>query len=71
MRRPELVAQGLQTLELCVDNLTPEFFDPTLSPVLRDLMGPSMTFSGPCNILIFRHTRRSAFSANLVVGIAA
>ena len=36
---PELVAQGLRTLELCVDNLTPEFLDPTLSPVLRELMG--------------------------------
>lgn len=35
----ELVAEGLRTLELCVDNLTPEFLDPTLSPVLRDLMG--------------------------------
>jgi transformation/transcription domain-associated protein len=36
---PELVAQGLRTLELCIDNLTPEFLDPTLGPVLRDLMG--------------------------------
>jgi len=34
----ELVAQGLRTLELCIDNLTQEFLDPTLSPVLRDLM---------------------------------
>jgi transformation/transcription domain-associated protein len=36
---PELVAQGRRTLELCVDNLMPEFLDPTLSPVLRDSMG--------------------------------
>ena len=36
---PELVNQGLRTLELCIDNLTPEFLDPTLSPVLRELMG--------------------------------
>ncbi|KAG8711225.1 hypothetical protein FRC08_016173 [Ceratobasidium sp. 394] len=35
---PELVAQGLRTLELCIDNLTQEFLDPTLSPVLRELM---------------------------------
>ena len=35
---PELIAQGLRTLELCVDNLTQEFLDPTLSPVLRELM---------------------------------
>jgi transformation/transcription domain-associated protein len=35
----ELVAQGLRTLEPCIDNLTPEFLNPTLSPVLRDLMG--------------------------------
>ncbi|KDQ21071.1 hypothetical protein BOTBODRAFT_142417 [Botryobasidium botryosum FD-172 SS1] len=35
---PELVAQGLRTLELCIDNLTQEFLDPMLSPVLRELM---------------------------------
>ncbi|KAI0284236.1 FAT domain-containing protein [Russula aff. rugulosa BPL654] len=35
---PELVAQGLRTLELCIDNLTPDFLDPTLNTVLRDLM---------------------------------
>ena len=35
----EPVPQGLQTLELCVDNLTPELLDPMLSPVLRDSMG--------------------------------
>jgi len=35
----ELVSQGLRTLELCIDNLTPDFLDPTLNTVLRDLMG--------------------------------
>ncbi|KAL0563573.1 transcription-associated protein 1, partial [Marasmius crinis-equi] len=35
---PELVSQGLRTLELCIDNLTPDFLDPTLSIVLRELM---------------------------------
>lgn len=35
---PELVAQGLRTLELCIDNLTADFLDPTLETVLRDLM---------------------------------
>ncbi|KAF7301711.1 hypothetical protein MIND_00736700 [Mycena indigotica] len=35
---PELVAQGLRTLELCIDNLTPDFLDPTLGTVLRELM---------------------------------
>ncbi|THV08510.1 hypothetical protein K435DRAFT_832965 [Dendrothele bispora CBS 962.96] len=35
---PELVSQGLRTLELCIDNLTPDFLDPTLGIVLRDLM---------------------------------
>ncbi|KAK1236603.1 transcription-associated protein 1 [Marasmius sp. AFHP31] len=34
----ELVSQGLRTLELCIDNLTPDFLDPTLSIVLRELM---------------------------------
>ncbi|TRM67802.1 FAT domain-containing protein [Schizophyllum amplum] len=35
---PDLVAQGLRTLELCIDNLTPDFLDPTLNNVLRELM---------------------------------
>ncbi|EGO01921.1 hypothetical protein SERLA73DRAFT_166433 [Serpula lacrymans var. lacrymans S7.3] len=35
---PELISQGLRTLELCIDNLTPDFLDPTLSTVLRELM---------------------------------
>jgi len=34
----ELISQGLRTLELCIDNLTPDFLDPTLNTVLRDLM---------------------------------
>jgi transformation/transcription domain-associated protein len=33
----ELVQQGLRTLELCIDNLTPQFLDPTLNIVLREL----------------------------------
>lgn len=35
---PDLVSQGLRTLELCIDNLTSEFLDPTMAPVLRELM---------------------------------
>lgn len=35
---PDLISQGLRTLELCIDNLTSEFLDPTLEPVLRELM---------------------------------
>ena len=35
---PKLVSQGLRTLELCIDNPTPDFMDSTLSTVLRDLM---------------------------------
>ena len=34
----DLVSQGLRTLELCIDNLTADFLDPTMNPVLRDLM---------------------------------
>jgi transformation/transcription domain-associated protein len=34
----ELVSQGLRTLELCIDNLTADFLDPNLNPVLEDLM---------------------------------
>ncbi|KNE58153.1 hypothetical protein AMAG_04968 [Allomyces macrogynus ATCC 38327] len=35
---PELVSQGLRTLELCIDNLTQEFLDPIMAPVIDDLM---------------------------------
>jgi transformation/transcription domain-associated protein len=34
----DLVSQGLRTLELCIDNLTSDFLDPTMGPVLRELM---------------------------------
>jgi transformation/transcription domain-associated protein len=33
-----LVSQALRTLELCVDNLTSDFLDPILNPVITDLM---------------------------------
>lgn len=33
----ELVSQGLRTLELCVDNLTAEYFDPIIDPVIEDV----------------------------------
>ncbi|EMR10214.1 hypothetical protein PNEG_01486 [Pneumocystis murina B123] len=32
------VSQGLRTLELCIDNLTQDFLDPILAPVVDDLM---------------------------------
>ncbi|ODQ63382.1 hypothetical protein NADFUDRAFT_28952 [Nadsonia fulvescens var. elongata DSM 6958] len=35
---PELVSQGLRTLELCVDNLTAEYFDPILETVMEEVM---------------------------------
>ncbi|KAK4997496.1 transcription-associated protein 1, partial [Elasticomyces elasticus] len=34
----ELIAQGLRTLELCVDNLTADYLDPIMAPVIDDLM---------------------------------
>lgn len=34
----DLVAQGLRTLELCVDNLTAEYLDPIMAPVMDELM---------------------------------
>lgn len=34
----DLVGQGLRTLELCVDNLTAEYLDPIIAPVIDDLM---------------------------------
>ena len=34
----DLVGQGLRTLELCVDNLTADYLDPIMAPVVDDLM---------------------------------
>ncbi|KAI4155573.1 MAG: hypothetical protein LQ340_000907 [Diploschistes diacapsis] len=34
----DLVSQGLRTLELCVDNLTADYLDPIMAPVIDDLM---------------------------------
>ncbi|KAI4175603.1 MAG: hypothetical protein LQ343_001594 [Gyalolechia ehrenbergii] len=34
----DLVGQGLRTLELCVDNLTAEYLDPIMAPVIDELM---------------------------------
>lgn len=34
----DLVGQGLRTLELCVDNLTADYIDPIMAPVIEDLM---------------------------------
>ena len=35
---PELVSQGLRTLELCIDNLTQEFLDPIMAPFVPEIM---------------------------------
>ncbi|KAI8368238.1 uncharacterized protein BYT42DRAFT_123486 [Radiomyces spectabilis] len=34
----ELVSQGLRTMELCNDNLNPDFLDHIMAPVMKDLM---------------------------------
>jgi transformation/transcription domain-associated protein len=34
----ELIAQGLRTLELCIDNLTADYLDPIMAPVIDELM---------------------------------
>ncbi|KAI8983535.1 hypothetical protein BDB01DRAFT_850672 [Pilobolus umbonatus] len=35
---PDLVTQGLRTMELCNDNLNPEFLDHIMAPVITELM---------------------------------
>ena len=34
----DLVGQGLRTLELCVDNLTADYLDPIMAPIMDELM---------------------------------
>lgn len=36
--KPDLVSQGLRTLELCIDNLTAYYFDPHIEPVLDQII---------------------------------
>ncbi|WPG98564.1 Hypothetical protein R9X50_00135600 [Acrodontium crateriforme] len=50
----ELTAQGLRTLELCVDNLTADYLDPIMQPWMDEIMGslwrmlkPASLTSGP------------------------
>ncbi|KAG9303929.1 hypothetical protein G9A89_005839 [Geosiphon pyriformis] len=50
---PDLVSQGLRTLELCIDNLTPEFLDPIMAPVMNDLM-----------LSLWRHLQPSPYHQN-------
>jgi transformation/transcription domain-associated protein len=47
----ELVGQGLRTLELCVDNLTADYLDPIMAPVIDELM-----------IALFDHLRPNPYS---------
>ncbi|KAH9809005.1 hypothetical protein DFH28DRAFT_1037181 [Melampsora americana] len=35
---PDLISQGLRTLELCVDNLTQDFLNPLMAPVMHEVM---------------------------------
>lgn len=44
---PELVSQGLRTLELCIDNLTQEFFDPIIEPYVPEIMAALWTHLKP------------------------
>lgn len=44
---PELVSQGLRTLELCIDNLTQEFLDPVMQPYIQDIMAALWTHLKP------------------------
>ena len=45
----ELVNQGLRTLELCVDNLTQDFLEPILAPVLPELLNALWSLLRNCS----------------------
>ena len=48
---PSLVQQGLRTLELCVDNVQPDYFFNYIQPVHRDLMSALCScLSGPPDV---------------------
>ncbi|KAJ1978693.1 transcription-associated protein 1, partial [Dimargaris xerosporica] len=50
----ELVGQGLRTLELCIDNLTQEFLDPIMTPVINGIMAA-----------LWKHLRPEPYDQNL------
>ncbi|KAK9238263.1 hypothetical protein V1525DRAFT_117414 [Lipomyces kononenkoae] len=43
----DLISQGLRTLELCVDNLTPDYFDNIVEPVIEEVMEALWTHLKP------------------------
>ncbi|KAL9111516.1 MAG: hypothetical protein Q9227_004003 [Pyrenula ochraceoflavens] len=47
----ELVGQGLRTLELCVDNLTADYLDPIMAPIMDELM-----------VALWKHLKPSPYS---------
>ncbi|KJX98434.1 transformation/transcription domain-associated protein [Zymoseptoria brevis] len=46
----ELTAQGLRTLELCVDNLTADYLDPIMQPWMEEIMGSLWRMLKPASI---------------------
>ncbi|KAA8573747.1 hypothetical protein EYC84_005312 [Monilinia fructicola] len=46
----DLVGQGLRTLELCVDNLTADYLDPIMAPVIDELMTALRFMTGAPNL---------------------
>ena len=46
----ELTAQGLRTLELCVDNLTADYLDPIMQPYMEDIMGSLWKMLKPASL---------------------
>lgn len=46
----ELTAQGLRTLELCVDNLTADYLDPIMQPWMEEIMGSLWRMLKPVSI---------------------
>ncbi|KAF2159890.1 hypothetical protein M409DRAFT_37843 [Zasmidium cellare ATCC 36951] len=46
----ELTAQGLRTLELCVDNLTADYLDPIMQPWMEEIMGSLWRMLKPASL---------------------
>ena len=65
----ELVNQGLRTLELCVDNLTQDFLEPILAPVLPELLNALWSFFATPRHLSHSLNLLSVFLVNLVAEV--
>ena len=64
--KTERVSQGLRTLELCIDNLSPEFLSPIIEPIRPELMGALWRHLQPSTVSNPRQPRHGPTTLRLL-----